>query len=247
MKKTRGGRIIGAGELAALGLRRTARARWAGKLNRLSASFGWPFRGRWAGRWAAGFVAVLLLPVGFVPLLGYAVACTRAAERGAEEPPPLRPVGRLLADGLALAVAIAVVSVPFVIVAFVIAPLLSNPDVWHSVGLLLHVEGWAVAILIVALPWGVALLLVMPHATARFAASGRATELFDFAAAIRGVRSDFATWNLAVAATVTAWAIGVACTALFCVGLVPGTFYAILVSAHACASLGPTRPDPPTG
>lgn len=221
-----------------------ARSRSGGKLNRLSASFGWPFRGRWAGRWAAGAAAVLLLPIGFVPLLGYAVACTRAAERGAEEPPPWRPVGRLLADGLALVLAIAVVTVPFAVVAFALAPVVSNPDVWHSADPLLHVEGWAVAVFVVALPWGIALLLVMPHATARFASSGRVTDLFDFAAAIRGVRSDFSTWNLAVAATVTAWAVGVACIALFCVGLAPGIFYAILVSAHACASLAPARPHP---
>ena len=213
-------------------------------LGSFGGSFGWPFRGRWAGRWAAGVVATLLLPLGFVPLLGYAVSCTRAAETGAAEPPAWRPVGRLLADGLALSVAIGVVTAPFAAIAFALAPVLSNPDIWRSTDPLLHVEGWALAISIVALPWGVALLIVMPHAIARFAASGRVADLFDFAATLRGVRTDFSTWNLAVAATVTAWAIGVACTALFCVGLAPGMFYAILVSAHACASLGPARPHP---
>ena len=77
----------------------------------------------------------------------------------------------------------------------------------------------------------------MPHATARFAQSGRVADLFDLAASIRGVRRDFATWNVVAAAIVTGWAIGLACVGLLCIGLVPGLFYAILVSAHASAAL----------
>jgi hypothetical protein len=90
---------------------------------------------------------------------------------------------------------------------------------------------------VLALPWGLVMLLLMPHATVRFAAGGRPIDLFDFPAAIRGVGRDFATWNLAAAAIVTAWAVGLACVALLCVGIVPGVFYAILVSAHATAAL----------
>jgi len=77
----------------------------------------------------------------------------------------------------------------------------------------------------------------MPHATARFARTGTPTDLFNLPESIRGVARDFATWNLAAAAIVTAWAIGLACAGLLCVGLVPGVFYAILVSAHASAAL----------
>jgi hypothetical protein len=90
---------------------------------------------------------------------------------------------------------------------------------------------------ILALPWGIVMLLLMPHATNRFALSGRAIDMFDFPASIRGVGRDFATWNLAAAAIVTAWAVGVACVGLLCIGVVPGIFYAILVSAHATAAL----------
>jgi len=36
---------------------------------------------------------------------------------------------------------------------------------------------------------------------------------------------------------VTAWVVALACVGLLCVGLLPGAFYAILVSAHASASL----------
>src|SRR4029077_7291580 len=43
-------------------------------------SFSWPFRGEWRSTWIVGLVTVLLLPVAFVPLLGYAIAATRAAE-----------------------------------------------------------------------------------------------------------------------------------------------------------------------
>jgi len=207
-------------------------------------SFGWPFRGRWAGRWVAGVILALLLPLGFVPLLGYAVACTRAAAAGAEEPPPWRPLARILGDGVAVGLAIAIVTLPFALLAFALVAPLSNPNLWRSTDPLLHVEAWSTAILILALPWGIALLLLMPHATARFAATGRPADLFDFAASLRAVRSDFSAWNLSVAAIVTAWAIGLACAALFCVGLAPGMFYAILVSAHATASLEPEGANP---
>ena len=94
-----------------------------------------------------------------------------------------------------------------------------------------------VAAFLLALPWGFLLLIHMPHATARFAHAGKASDLFDLPASIRAVRRDFATWNVAAAAIVTGWAVGLACVGLFCVGLVPGVFYAILVSAHASAAL----------
>ena len=192
-----------------------------------------------------GGVLVLLLPLGFIPLLGYSIACSRAAAAGAPEPPPWDHPGRLIADGVAVAVAIAAVGFPFALVAFPLAAVLSDPGLWRSSAPLLHVEAWSAAILIVALPLGIALLLVMPHAVARYAASGRQIDLFDFAASLRSVRSDFSAWNLAVAAIVTAWAVGAACSALLCVGLAPGIFYAILVSAHATASLRPEGAGPP--
>jgi len=77
----------------------------------------------------------------------------------------------------------------------------------------------------------------MPHATARFALTGHWDDLFDFVQSIRAVSRDFSTWNLAAAAMVTGWALGLAAVGLLCVGLVPGVFYAILVSAHASAAL----------
>jgi len=184
-----------------------------------------------------------VLPLGAIPLLGYAVGCTRDADAGG--PPPWRFSPRLLSDGLWVLLAIAVIAAPFVLVAIPIARALHVVALWHSSGTLLDVEAGTAAALILALPWGLAMLAVMPHAVARFAASGSARDLFDYAAALRGVRRDFATWNVVAAAIVTAWALGLACIALLCVGLAPGIFYAILVSAHATASLGPARADPP--
>jgi len=101
-----------------------------------------------------------------------------------------------------------------------IAVLLTAPLVIALIpraGLLLGAHGWTgkdpalsqlyahvVAALVLALPWGILFLVHMPHATARFAQTGRATELFDLPASIRAVTRDFATWNLAAAAIVTA-------------------------------------------
>jgi uncharacterized protein DUF4013 len=195
-------------------------------------SFAWPFRGAWRSAWAIGLVTVLLLPLLFVPLLGYAIAATRAAEIDPlHGPPPWRWSLRLLWDGAWTAAAILIITTPFVLVL--------NPIVNAIVD-----AGWfddftarVLVILALALPWGIVLLVLMPGATVRFARTGSWGDLFDFVGAIKSVRHDFATWNAVVAAIVTAWAIGLACVGLLCVGVVPGIFYAILVSAHAAAAL----------
>jgi hypothetical protein len=77
----------------------------------------------------------------------------------------------------------------------------------------------------------------MPPATARFAQSGVAADLVDLPAAVRTVRRLFPAWNLVVVAIVTAWAVGLCGLGLALVGVVPGILYAMLVSAHATATL----------
>lgn len=184
--------------------------------------------------WVPGLIAVLFLPFSIVVVLGYAVMAVREADRGG---PPAWRAWPILPAGQWLALALLLLTAPFVLVGLPLAHALHAPDLWHSNGTLLDVESVASAGLILALPWGVLLLLLMPHATARYAVTLKARHLFDFASSLRSVRRDFAAWNVAVAAIVTAWAIGLACAALFCVGLAPGVFYAILVSAHATAAL----------
>lgn len=187
---------------------------------------------------------VLLLPITFVPLLGYAVAATRSASSDPSAAPPRWQISAgLLSDGFWVALAVVVITTPFVLIASPIATLVEQAHLWRvSDPTLAHLYSSLAAGFALALPWGIVLLLLMPHATARFAATGRPLDLFDFPSALRGVGRNFATWNLAAAAIVTAWAIGLACVGLLCVGIVPGVFYAILVSAHACAALNhPSR------
>lgn len=194
-------------------------------------SFAWPFRGAWRSAWAIGLITVLLLPLLFVLLLGYAVAATRETENGSVNGPPAwRLSARLLVDGFWVSIVLLISALPF---ALLLNPLAGVLNGLTRGGFDSHV----LAFFVLALPWGLVVLLVMPHATASFAASGRAADLFNVASAIRRVRSDFSTWNVVVAAIVTSWAIGVACAGLLCVGIVPGIFYAILVSAHATAAL----------
>ena len=192
---------------------------------------------------------MLLLPVAFIPLLGYSIAATRAAasDDPGQGPPGWVVSGRLLSDGFWTALAVALTSAPFVLVLNPLASLLLDAHLWNA-GDRAVSEFYAhlAAGFILALPWGLALLLVMPHSTARFAASGRARDLFDFRASLNGVRREFAIWNLAAAAIVTAWIIGFACIGLLCIGIVPGVFYAILVSAHASAALDDKGTNPPT-
>ncbi|MDQ6918130.1 MAG: DUF4013 domain-containing protein [Candidatus Dormibacteraeota bacterium] len=207
-------------------------------MDRVAGSFGFPFR-RGAGRaWLIGVLLLLLLPLGLVPLLGYTVAVVRSAAADPEAgPPPWRPLPRLLSEGLLLAVVIAGLTAPFALLALALsAPAgrllgeVADPVVRD--GLALVISG-AVA----ALPWGILLLVLMPPATARLARSGRHTDLLDVPAALRTVRRRFPAWNLAVVAIVTAWAIGLSGVGLLLVGVVPGVLYAMLVSAHATASL----------
>jgi len=173
---------------------------------------------------------VLLLPLGFIPLLGYAIAATRSAEDDAAQgPPPWTFSSRLLLDGMWTSIAIALTLAPFAVL-------------WHPVAMLLGAaldpfDAHVVAALVLALPWGLLLLLHMPHATAAFAATRASRDMLDLAKSWRGVRRDFQTWNVVVAAIVTAWAIGLACVGALCFGVGAGVYYAILVSAHATAAL----------
>jgi hypothetical protein len=189
---------------------------------------------------------VLFLPLLFIPLLGYAIEATRVAERDPSTgPPPWRLSDRLIVEGSLTFLAILLTAAPY-LAFWPLVSALGAAHVWQSNDALLsRVHAIVLVGFILALPSGLLALLVLPHATARFAASGRSRDLFNFRAAVRGVRRDFTTWNVAAAAIVTGWAVGVACAGLLCVGLVPGIFYAILVSAHASAALHDESPHPP--
>ena len=189
-------------------------------------SFAWPFRGKLT-TWIWGCVCVLFLPLLFIPLLGYAVVATRSAALYPDlPPPPWRVTVPLISTGLLTSIVLIVTVLPF---ALALNPLaMAIGDTTYS-----HV----IAFFVLLFLWGLLALLLLPHATSTFATTGVYADLFDVTAALRGVRRDFATWNLVVAAMVTAWAIGVACAGLLCIGIVPGVFYAILVSAHAAAAL----------
>jgi hypothetical protein len=210
----------------------------------VAASFAWPFRGEWHGAWLIGIPLVLLLPVAFIPVMGYAVLATRFASTDPGRGLPRWALSRrLLSDGFWVALVVILIAAPF---AFVVGPLASLVDQAHpwrvSDPALSGLYAYIAAAFILALPWGLVMLIAMPHATARFATSGRPADLFDLAATARSVGRDFATWNLAAAAIVTAWALGLACVSLLCVGIAPGIFYAIVVSAHASAALNHAAP-----
>jgi Protein of unknown function (DUF4013) len=209
------------------------------KLDRVAGSFGFPFR-RGAGRaWLVGIPLLVLLPVGAVPLLGYTLAVVRSAAADPEAgPPPWRPLGRLLREGLLLAAVLALLTAPFALAAVSLAglagPVFARPggDPLVSVAL-----AWIAGVAVAAFPWGILLLVLMPAATARFALSGSPRDLLDLPAALRLVRRRFGDWNLVVVAIVTAWAIGFCGLGLVCLGVFPGLLFALLVSSHATAAL----------
>ena len=205
----------------------------------IAESFAWPFRGRWRRPWAMGLLCVLLLPILFIPLFGYGIeAVHTAATEPSKGPPPWRwSIGLLLRGGWA-AFAVAVSVLPFAVVYNPVVDALINGGATILIA-------QVIAFFALALVWGLVALVVAPHTTARFAITGNPIDLFDAVGAVRGIRRGFAAWNLAAAAIVTAWAVGIAGAGLLCVGVVPGMFYAILVSAHAAASLYREGPDSP--
>jgi hypothetical protein len=189
-------------------------------------SFAWPFRGELT-TWIWGCACVLFLPLLFIPLLGYAVAATRSAALYPDlPPPPWRISFPLIWTGVLTSVVVIATLLPFAVALNPLATALGDSAYSH-----------VIAFFVLLFLWGLLALLLLPHATSSFASTGVYTDLFDVTSALRGVRRDFSTWNLVVAAMVTAWAIGIACAGLLCVGIVPGVFYAILVSAHAAAAL----------
>jgi hypothetical protein len=184
------------------------------------------------------------------------VDAVRSSQRRPQAGPPgWRLSRRLIADGLWTALLLAVLSAPFaaaywpfslLLYRFAARSALSSHDAFFD-----RTYALAAAAVLLALPWGLAMLLVVPANLARFAASGKARHLFDPAAGLRLARRNFIGWNLALATIVTGWSVGLAAGGLLCVGVVPGAFYAILVSAHATARLGPApsgpAADPPAG
>jgi uncharacterized protein DUF4013 len=218
-----------------------------GVMRVVAESFSWPFRGKWEASWIVGLVMVLLLPVAFIPLLGYAISATRAAELDAATGPPRWALSRrLLSDGFWTSLAVALFTVPFLLLLNPLATWIFDAHLWRVTDVpVSHLYANVAATFLSAMPWGLLLLIHMPHATARFAHAGRPVDLFDLPASVRSVRRDFATWNVAAAAMVTGWVIGLACVGLLCAGLVAGVFYAILVSAHASAALHDARAAPP--
>ena len=195
-------------------------------------SFAWPFKAQ-LSTWVWGCLCVLLLPLLFIPLLGYAVYATRWSEVYPDRPPPpWRISGPLLWAGTWMSAMIVATAIPFAIALGPVSAAFGDDAIER-----------VVVFFMLLFLWGAVLLLVMPHATAAFAASGSYNHVFDIGAALRGIRHDFITWNVVVAAIVTAWAIAIASVGLLCVGIVPGVFYAILVSAHATSALHRQSPE----
>ena len=220
-------------------------------------SFTWPFKGSWGSRFAVGSLLVLLLPVAFIPLLGYYIQRPPARKEPTIEEKRERGFygfyNRLVGRAIQHRWAVLLLSCVFLLLGGLgwLAGAVDGAHLWQVTDRALsQVYAGIAATFVLALPWGLLLLLFMPHGTSRFAASGRVRDLFDFPATLRDVRRDFPAWNVVAAAMVTAWVVALACVGLLCVGLLPGAFYAILVSAHASASLqsptGASGADPRT-
>src|SRR5712664_823519 len=147
----------------------------------VAASFAWPFRGARGTRFAIGTLLALFLPITFIPLLGYSIEATRSAQADpTQPPPPWRLSARLITDGFWTAVVLLLLSAPFVVALNPLADAIGGAHPWHLSYAQSQVYAYVAAALLLALPWGLLLLILMPHGTSRFAATRRPGEMFDF-------------------------------------------------------------------
>jgi hypothetical protein len=196
-------------------------------------SFVYPFRGPWRGRrWLLGVCLVALFPMTFPAVLGYAVACVRSAACDPTAPPPRW--GLHLRDGSWAALQAAALTAPFVLLAWLLLEPLFARFLWTPLA-------WIAAVTVAALPWGVAMLVAVPPTLASFAVTRRPSDLARLRLVLSCVRDRYADWNVVLVGITTAWVLAAVGLAALVVGIVPGAFYAILVSAHACSALAPHR------
>jgi hypothetical protein len=216
----------------------------------VAASFVFPFRS--PRRWLAGALLMAVFPISFVAVFGYAVSCIRAAAADPSAAPPAwRLSGRLLADGLWSSLQALALTLPFAVLTWLLTSALRGWRPTQSAAANSELA-LTVAATAAAFPWGLLMLVVVPPTLAGFARSGRAADLVAVRRAFAFVRSHYAAWNLVLVGITTAWVLALASLLLAGVGLLAGAFYAILVSAHACAALSPDPPSPgdtnrPTG
>ncbi|HEX6487806.1 MAG TPA: DUF4013 domain-containing protein [Candidatus Dormibacteraeota bacterium] len=205
------------------------------------ATFAYPFRPGWGRAWAVGVPLAFVCPVGVIPLLGYSIAATRSAIAGDEALPRWRLEARLLVDGALLLLLLVGVTAPF---ALVVAGASAPISRVLPVGSLFLARAYA-ALAVgfpLAIAWAFAALVIVPAGVARYAASGRARDLFDLGASLRTLRRRFVEWNLAGVPIVTAWAVVVLAVPAGAIGAPFAAFYAILVSAHASSTLAEKTP-----
>src|SRR5260221_686023 len=78
--------------------------------------------------------------------------------------PAWAPVGRLISDGFWVALAIALIAAPFALVSGPLSALIEHARVWSVTDpALSHLYAELAAGFILALPWGIVMLLLMPH------------------------------------------------------------------------------------
>lgn len=107
-----------------------------------------------------------------------------AAADAAAAPPGWRVRRRLLSDGAWSGLQAAVLTLPFTVLAWLVAGGLGRA--WRPTGdrFVDSANALVVAVAAVALPWGIVMLTAVPPTVARFAVSGRPADLASLSAVV---------------------------------------------------------------
>lgn len=212
-------------------------------MNDLGKAFSFPFRDeRWFGKFLIGalFMLLSILLVGVFILAGYFVRVTQAAMRKeAEALPAWDDIGGMLVSGFKFVVVYLIYSIPIFLLYIPLVVMAVAAGVGgqgEEAGLFTGLYGAAVVFLIV--PYALALSLLMPVITYRFAERENIGDALDIGGIIAAFRRNWQSALIVALIAVGIQSFAAVGLVLLFIGVFFTIFYAYLVSAYLFGALG---------
>jgi hypothetical protein len=209
----------------------------------LGRAFSFPFRdSAWFSKFLIGslFMLLCLLLVGFFILAGYFIRVTQAAMRRDENPlPDWNDIGGMLITGFKFVIVYLIYLIPILLlyVPLVVMAVVGEFSGSSASGEILT-GMYAMAILLLIIPYGLALSLLMPVITYRFARNENIGEALDVGAIVRAFRKNWQGTLIVALIAIGIQSFSGVGIILFLVGVFFTIFYSYLVSAYLFGALG---------